>query len=101
MGMRRTASQFDFDRRRFLGLAAGAAAATGFGVPGSAAAAAGGSAPAAKPLTSASFGPVKQIDAGGSQRTAGGAPSVRSGCHGRRRPVARDDRAVSGLNDVG
>src|SRR5215218_9410998 len=64
MGMRRTASQFDFDRRRFLGLAAGAAAATGFGVPGSAAAAEGGSAPAAKPLTSASFGPVKQINAG-------------------------------------
>jgi len=64
MGMRRRASQFDFDRRRFLGLAAGAAAATGFGVPGSAAAAAGGSTPAAKPLTSASFGPVKQIDAG-------------------------------------
>jgi pimeloyl-ACP methyl ester carboxylesterase len=65
MDTRETAGQAKYDRRRFLGLAAGAVVATRLGMPGRAEAAAGGSAPAgARPVTSASFGPVKQINAG-------------------------------------
>jgi pimeloyl-ACP methyl ester carboxylesterase len=65
MGMSEMAGQFNHDRRRFLSLAAGAVVATQLGIPGYAEATAGDSAPAAaEPMTSASFGPVKQINAG-------------------------------------
>lgn len=65
MGLIENAGQVDTDRRRFLGLAAGAVVATQLGMPGQAQATAGETAPAgAMPVTSASFGPVKQINAG-------------------------------------
>src|ERR1044071_2176892 len=53
-------------RRRFLGAAAMVMAAAELGMNGSAGAQSGGRkrAPASKPGTSRSFGPLKQIDAG-------------------------------------
>jgi pimeloyl-ACP methyl ester carboxylesterase len=57
--------EIDRDRRRFLGVAAGAVAATQFGLIGRAKARPGPAIPGpAKPGTSAPFGPVKQIKAG-------------------------------------
>jgi len=71
--------EFNHDRRRFLGLAAGAVAATQLGLTGPATAASGTGGPdegiadlgegpaesaAAAPATSTSFGPAKQVEAG-------------------------------------
>jgi pimeloyl-ACP methyl ester carboxylesterase len=61
MGTSETTGQTDYDRRGFLGLAAGSVVATQLGLPGRAHATAGGSAPA---VTRASFGRVRQVDAG-------------------------------------
>jgi pimeloyl-ACP methyl ester carboxylesterase len=51
-------------RRRFVGAATMAAAAAQFGMIRAAVAQSGGTAPTIKPGTTASFGPLKQIDAG-------------------------------------
>src|SRR5271170_6076466 len=60
--------EINHPRRRFLGIAAMGIAATEFGVLGSAAAQAGTAKPAVAttlmPGTNASFGPLKQINAG-------------------------------------
>jgi pimeloyl-ACP methyl ester carboxylesterase len=63
--MNNIVNEIDRDRRRFLGAAAVAVAATQLGMIGAAAAQrAGASVPAIKPGTNTSFGPLKQIDAG-------------------------------------
>ena len=57
--------EIDRDRRRFMGVAAGAVAATQFGLIGRTKAQPGAAIPGpARPETSAPFGPVKQIKAG-------------------------------------
>jgi pimeloyl-ACP methyl ester carboxylesterase len=58
--------QFNHDRRRFFGVAAGTIAAAQFGIIGSAGAQGGRTKPlpTVKPGTNTSFGPLKQIDAG-------------------------------------
>jgi pimeloyl-ACP methyl ester carboxylesterase len=56
--------EINCDRRRFLGTAALAIAAAELGMIGSAPAQSGKKKPAIRPGTNASFGPLKQIDAG-------------------------------------
>ena len=63
--MGKIVSEINQDRRRFLGTAAMAIAASQLGMIGPAAAqAVGAKIPAIKPGTNTSFGPLKQIDAG-------------------------------------
>jgi len=61
--MDKIANEINQDRRRFLGAAARAFAATQLGMIGTAAAQREAQIPAVKPGTNTSFGPLKQIDA--------------------------------------